>query len=233
MEKSHKRRVRQNVISFGPFLLFPAEQILERRVPVRLGDRALAVLLVLIKHAAEVVGAKDLIAKVWPNRAVKQASLRFQIGALRRALGNGKFRYVTDVSRRSGYCFVAPMTRAALTPSMAENGLSTFSSRSARALDAKRPQRVVDFIEAKLETDIKVADLASVAALSQFHFSRAFRRATGKTPHRFVSDRRLEKAKELLAKGTMTLGQIAAVCDFSSQASFTRAFSRAARLPPA
>jgi len=71
MEKCHKRHIRQNPISFGPFLLFPAGGILERRVRVRLGNRALAVLLVLIEHAAEVVDAKDLIAKVWPNAIIK------------------------------------------------------------------------------------------------------------------------------------------------------------------
>jgi transcriptional regulator GlxA family with amidase domain len=181
-----------------------------------LGNRALPVLLVLIEHAA--------IAKVWPNQAVKQASRGFQIEALRRALGNG------NVPRRRGYCFVAPMTRAALTPSTAEDGPSTFSSRSAHALDAKRLQRVLDFVEAKLETDIKVADHASVTALGQFHFSRVFQGAPGKTPHRFVSDRRFEKAKALFAKTAMTLGQVVAGCNFSFQASFTGAFRRARRI---
>jgi DNA-binding winged helix-turn-helix (wHTH) protein len=138
MEKCHKRHIRQNAISFGPFLLFPAGGILERRVRLRLGNGALAVLLVLVEHAAEVVDAKDLIAKVWRSQAVKLASLGFHIEALGKALGNGKFRYVSDVPRRRGYCFVAPMARATLTPSTAENGLSTFSSRPEHALDAKQ-----------------------------------------------------------------------------------------------
>jgi AraC family transcriptional regulator len=90
----------------------------------------------------------------------------------------------------------------------------------------------LEFVEANLETDIGVEDLASVACLSQFHFSRAFRQATRKTPYRFVSDRRLDKAKELLVKGHLTLAEVAATCNFSSQASFTRAFSRALGMPP-
>jgi DNA-binding winged helix-turn-helix (wHTH) protein len=172
MEKCHKRHIRQIAISFSPFLLFPAGGIVERGV--RLGNRVLPALLVLVEHAA--------IAKVWPNQAVKQASPGFQIGALRRALGNG------NVPRRRGYCFVAPMTRLTLTPSTAENAPSNFSSHLAHALDAKRLQRVLDLVEARLETDVKVADLASVAPLGRFHFSRAFRGATGKTPDCFVSD---------------------------------------------
>jgi AraC family transcriptional regulator len=105
-------------------------------------------------------------------------------------------------------------------------------SPSSHALDERRVRRVLEFVEANLETDISVEDLASVACLSQFHFSRAFRRATGKTPHRFVSARRLEKAKELLVKGEASLAEVALICNFSSQASFTRAFSRAVGLPP-
>jgi AraC-like DNA-binding protein len=213
MEKCHKRRIRQNAISFSPFLLFSAGGTLKSRVRVRLGNHALAVLLVLIEHAAEVVDAKVWIAKVWLSQAIKRASLGFQIEALRRVLGNGKFRCVTDVPRGCDYCFVAPMTLATLTPSTAENGPSTFSARSAHALH------------------IKVADLASVAALSRFHFSRAVRGTMGKTPHRFVSGPRLEKAEALLAKGAMTLEQVAAGCNFSFPASFTRAFRSAAGLP--
>ncbi len=87
-------------------------------------------------------------------------------------------------------------------------------------------------MEANLEIDISVEDLASVACLSQFHFSRAFRRATEKTPRRFVSDRRLEKAKEMLVRGEPPVAEVALICNFSSQASFTRAFTRATGLPP-
>ena len=104
--------------------------------------------------------------------------------------------------------------------------------RSSHALDARRLQRVLEFVEGHLETDISVGDLASVACLSQFHFCRAFRRATGKTPHHFVNARRIDKAKELLIKGGVTLAEVALVCNFSSQASFTRAFSRVVGIPP-
>ncbi len=105
-------------------------------------------------------------------------------------------------------------------------------SRSSYALDGRRLRRVLEFVEANLEIDISVEDLAAVACLSQFHFSRAFRRATGKTPHRFVSDRRLEKAKEMLVRGEPPVAEVALICNFSSQASFTRAFTRAIGLPP-
>jgi AraC family transcriptional regulator len=103
---------------------------------------------------------------------------------------------------------------------------------SPAALDRIRLRRVLEFMDANLESELGVRDLAAVACLSQFHFSRAFRQATGKSPHRFISERRLERAKSMLAQGTASLAEIALICSFSSQANFTRAFSRATGLPP-
>ena len=101
-----------------------------------------------------------------------------------------------------------------------------------RALDDRRLRRVMQFIAANLQNDIHIKDLAAVANLSLFHFARAFRKATGESPHRFVRECRLEKAKELLAEGSAPLADIALTCNFSSQSSFTRAFTRAFGIAP-
>jgi AraC-like DNA-binding protein len=239
----------QHVISFGPFRLFVAERLLERCIPVHLGRRAAGILAALAERPTEVVSKEDLLARVWPDRTIKEESLRFHVAALRKALGNGRsgIRYLANIPGR-GYRFIAPTSHATLTPS--ENvapapiaqldyenshlGLtSPAPPRSSRPFDEQRLRQVFEFVEGNLGAHIRVADLASVARLSQFHFSRAFRRATGQTPHHFVRARRLEKAKELLVTGDATLLEIALSCGFSSQASFTRAFSRAAGLSPA
>jgi AraC family transcriptional regulator len=90
--------------------------------------------------------------------------------------------------------------------SIHENSNLAFTSaaraRSSCALGEQRLQRVLEFVEANLETDISVDDLASVAFVSKFHFSRVFRRATGQTPHQFVRARRLEKQKNCSSKET-------------------------------
>ena len=99
-------------------------------------------------------------------------------------------------------------------------------------LDARRLRRVLEFINARLETSITIDDLAQVACLSPFHFARAFKLATGQTPHAFLSARRLERAKSLLRYGARPLGEIALKCGFSSQASFTKAFTRATGCSP-
>jgi predicted ATPase/DNA-binding winged helix-turn-helix (wHTH) protein len=118
--------VSQDVICFGPFRLSAAERLLEKNgVRVRLGSRALDILIALVECPAEVVCKKELIAKVWPDLVVDEGSLRFHVSALRKALGEGRSgeRYVTNVSGR-GYCFVAPISRAARRPALLSNCLA-------------------------------------------------------------------------------------------------------------
>ncbi|MDH2385511.1 AraC family transcriptional regulator [Bradyrhizobium sp. CER78] len=103
---------------------------------------------------------------------------------------------------------------------------------SSPALDHQRLRRVMQFIDANLHSPIRLKDLADVANLSPFHFARAFRKATGESPHRFVRGCRLEKAKQLLIEGNATLAEVSLICNFSSQSSFTRAFTRAFGVPP-
>ncbi|WP_187278589.1 helix-turn-helix domain-containing protein [Methylobacterium sp. WL64] len=104
--------------------------------------------------------------------------------------------------------------------------------RRLHALDAVRLARVRDYIAANLDDDIGVGDLAAVACLSQFHFIRAFKAATGLPPHRYLGLQRLERAKVMLRLGRMPLADVALACRFSSQANFTRAFRRAVGVPP-
>ena len=63
------------------------------------------------------------------------------------------------------------------------------------ALDPRRLQRVKDLIETHPGEDLTIETLAKEACLSPFHFARAFKAATGVAPHRYVTDRRIEKAK--------------------------------------
>jgi AraC family transcriptional regulator len=101
-----------------------------------------------------------------------------------------------------------------------------------RALDATRTNRVREFIAAHLGDELTIEQLASVACLSQFHFARAFRLATGLSPHRYVSQQRLERAKALLARSDCSFVEIAFASSFSSQASFNRAFRAATGVTP-
>ena len=94
------------------------------------------------------------------------------------------------------------------------------------ALDARRLQRVTDFIDTHLSEDLTIAILAREACLSPFHFARAFKAATGTAPHRYLTDRRIDHARTLIAGGRLPLAEIADMCGFSSQAHLTRWFKR-------
>ena len=83
-----------------------------------------------------------------------------------------------------------------------------------------------DLIETKSGADLTIETLAKEACLSPFHFARAFKAATGMTPHRYVTERRIEKAKFWISEGRRPLAEIAYLCGFSSQASFTKWFGR-------
>jgi AraC family transcriptional regulator len=101
-----------------------------------------------------------------------------------------------------------------------------------KGLDARRLRWVHDYIDANLERDLTIDELANVACLSQYHFARLFKRAMGRTVHRHLVARRLERAKQLLASAEPSLADIASRCSFSSQANFTKAFVRAIGITP-
>jgi AraC family transcriptional regulator len=108
----------------------------------------------------------------------------------------------------------------------------TFPPRTGHGLDRRRLYRVLSYIEANLEGDLSIERMAEIACLSRYHFARAFRQAIGQSPHRYVSAKRLERAKALLMHGDRTLVDIALALSFSSQANFTRAFRQATGRAP-
>jgi predicted ATPase/DNA-binding winged helix-turn-helix (wHTH) protein len=117
-----ERSQRKDIISFGPFRLFATERLLEKDgVALNLGCRALDLLIALVERATEVVNKRELMARVWPNLVVDEGSLRFHIASLRKVLAGGQsgVRYVANVAGR-GYCFVAPISRSASQPPLAE-----------------------------------------------------------------------------------------------------------------
>jgi AraC family transcriptional regulator len=122
---------------------------------------------------------------------------------------------------------------ARLAHSHLETGLIRSPIQSRHGLDDGRLRRVLAYVEEHLAEEITVGDLANVACLSVFHFSRAFAATMGVPPQRYVSGRRLESAKAMIATGHASLSEIALDRQFSSQSSFTRAFRRATGMTPA
>ncbi|MGF1475697.1 MAG: helix-turn-helix domain-containing protein [Geminicoccaceae bacterium] len=85
-------------------------------------------------------------------------------------------------------------------------------------------QRAQDFIEAHLGEDVSLSAIAAAANLSPHHFLRAFKAATGRTPHRYVQERRVELCRRLLETTELPLADIAYQCGFASQSHMTTVF---------
>jgi transcriptional regulator GlxA family with amidase domain len=96
----------------------------------------------------------------------------------------------------------------------------------AQGLLPVRLRRVLDHIEAHLGESITQRRLAGIAQLSVDHFARLFRHSTGLPPHRYVLQRRIARARELVADRRLSLAEIGYELGFPSQAHFTAMFRR-------
>lgn len=100
------------------------------------------------------------------------------------------------------------------------------------ALSRQSLQRVMERIESSIEHGISLQTLADETSLSRTYFSTAFRESTGLSPHRYLTQRRLARARDLLRVSTLSLAEVALRCGFSSQAHFTQYFHRESGATP-
>jgi len=89
-----------------------------------------------------------------------------------------------------------------------------------------RLKRVHDLIMANLGKDLSLGELAAEAGYSVSRFCHAFKETTGLSPHRYVIQRRVECARDLVLEGRLTLVEIAAATGFSDQAHMTHSLRR-------
>jgi transcriptional regulator of acetoin/glycerol metabolism len=91
-------------------------------------------------------------------------------------------------------------------------------------LSAGALRRVCEFVESHLEDDINLETLAAEARLSVYHFARAFKQSTGVSPHRYVLEQRVKRARQLLVETDLPLSAIAGAVGFFDQGHFSRQF---------
>ncbi len=92
---------------------------------------------------------------------------------------------------------------------------------------------VLHYIEEHLDQHLSNAQLAEIARTSESRFIRRFRDTTGRTPGRYVQDRRLRRAADLLVSSDQSIEEIAQTCGFANRYHFTRVFSQRMDCPPA
>lgn len=93
-------------------------------------------------------------------------------------------------------------------------------------------REIEEYIQAHLDQNIALTELAAVAHLSEFHFARLFKQTTGLPPHQFVIHQRVERAKQLISEGRLSLAQIAIDVGFSDQSQLNRHFKRLVGVTP-
>lgn len=99
-------------------------------------------------------------------------------------------------------------------------------------LSGYKLKRVQEFIDAKMDEDLSLSELAEVADLSQFHFARAFRKSTGQTPQQYLMQQRIERAKQLLSKEDLPIVEISLRTGFKNQSHFTTLFRKFTKHTP-
>ena len=100
------------------------------------------------------------------------------------------------------------------------------------ALSPAELNRALDAIEAAVPGDAGLEEIAKAVGYSTFHFSRAFKAATGTTPHQVLIERRVARARERLERGSDPIVDVALGCGFSSQAHMTSTFTRQLGVSP-
>lgn len=109
----------------------------------------------------------------------------------------------------------------ALRNGLRDSALSIWQERAAK-----------NFMLDHLESSISVAEIAAATGLSANHFSKEFKRATGFTPYQWLTRMRIDRAKELLTRASLSLQSIANRCGFSDQSHFCRVFAQQTGVVP-
>ncbi|MEP0924186.1 AraC family transcriptional regulator [Leptolyngbya sp. ST-U4] len=159
---------------------------------------------------------------IFPDPTITQVAHWFKGELLNEGLGGNLFaqslKNLLTVHLLRNYCESGMLQKKLVVPG--------------RALDAVKLKQIQDYIEEHLEEDIAIEDMAALVPMSQFHFARAFKAAIGETPHKYLIQRRMERAKVLLTVTQLAIAEIAYRVGFSNQSHFTTHFRKATGVTP-
>ncbi|RKH05765.1 AraC family transcriptional regulator [Corallococcus sp. CA053C] len=218
------RHERQGVRLHGQFCVVPARS--STRWTLTKPARSLLLRLTpsLLLDAAEAMGLGSGGAGLAPSIHIRDAQVE-RIGWMMQAEEHDAYP--------GGRLFADSLASALAARLLAlQSRRSTSTSKPGRALPAWRLRHVLEYIEAHLDEDLTLAELAKVAGFSLSHFKPLFRHATGMPVHRFVIGRRVERARLRLLEGGRSMTDIALEAGFSHPSHMARVMRRMLGVSP-
>jgi AraC family transcriptional regulator len=211
----------------GAISFFPSHQPFSGRLKVERGVFANVLFLALdpvfVRRVAEGLELDSDQIELIEKRRSTDSTLHHIAMALRAGVQSGA---------------VDRMYREALSTALAVHLLREYGAavpgpkKQHGGLPREKLVRAVEYIQDQLHTDLTVSRIAQAVYVSPYHFTKLFKQSTGQSPHQYVVEARVRKAKELLTKGKFTISEVAYHVGFVDQSHLTRHFKRVFGLPP-
>lgn len=160
---------------------------------------------------------------VWPHGTIDPVVHRLGqslISALDSPLHASRI-FVDSILQAMNSHFVWSYGGAAKSAPNSRGGLSPWQTR-----------RATEMLDAHLDGNIGLQEVAKACELSLGHFARAFKKTFRRPPHKWLIERRMERAKDLMVNSNLSLADIAAQCGFSDQSALTRCFKKTSGVNP-
>ena len=106
------------------------------------------------------------------------------------------------------------------------SGVTISAPKFRGGLSSLQMRRATELLEAHLDGDIALQQVAEACELSVSHFARAFKQTFRTPPYRWLIERRVDRARDLMTNSRLPLADIAARCGFADQSALNRSFKR-------
>ncbi len=137
-----------------------------------------------------------------------------------------------DAGNPSGPLFVETLGAAAVVQLVRTHAGAQPMARTKGGLSPNRSRKLLEYIDANLHRQLSLRELAGMVDMNVFHLLRMFKVSFGLPPHRYVLERRIGRAKDLLRDRELPISEVAFRCGYAEQSSFARAFQRMTGICP-